>query len=97
MANTTQTQISNVFNLMVQLDPRLKYYHFGWRSDILRNIDNNFDPGVSKGREFPALHWAVPEFTEYVEAIQYTGLKENVEVTLYFVIYKIIIMTLLQI
>lgn len=84
MATTTQVQISNVLNLMTQLDSRLQFYHFGWRSDILRNIDNNFDNNNVKGRLFPALHWAVPEFTQYVEPVQYDALKEEVEMTLYF-------------
>jgi hypothetical protein len=84
MANTTQAQISNIFNLMVQLEPRLNFYHFGWRSDILRNIDNNFDQGVKTGRLFPAVHFAVPEYTQFVDALQYESLKEEVEVTLYF-------------
>jgi hypothetical protein len=84
MATTTQTQISNIFNLMVQQEPRILFYHFGWRSDILRNIDNNFDNNNIKGRQFPALHFAVPESTKYLEAINYDGIKEEVEVTLYF-------------
>ncbi|MHC4316406.1 MAG: LamG domain-containing protein [Planctomycetota bacterium] len=84
MITTTQTQISNIFNLMVQVEPRLLYYHFGWRSDILKNIDNNFDEGNLKGRQFPALHFSVPEFTQYIGGIDYTGVKEEMEITLYF-------------
>jgi len=84
MANTNQTQISNLFNLIVQNEPRLLFYHFGWRSDILKNIDNNFDNNNETGRLFPSLHWAVPEFTQYTDPVQFEGLKEEVEITLYF-------------
>ena len=82
--NTTLTEISNIFNLMVQADSRLKFYHFGWRSDINKNIDNNFDKGVKTGRLFPALHFDVPDFFQPSEELNYLGFKEDIAVNLYF-------------
>ena len=82
--NTTITEISNIFNLMVQADSRLKFYHFGWRSDINKNIDNNFDKGVKTGRLFPALHFDVPDFFQPSEELNYLGFKEDIAVNLYF-------------
>jgi hypothetical protein len=82
--NTTLTEISNIFNLMVQADDRLKFYHFGWRSDINKNIDNNFDKGVKTGRLFPALHFDVPDFFQPSEELNYLGFKEDISVNLYF-------------
>ena len=49
---TTLTQVSNVFNLLCQLDARLLNYHFGWQWDINKEIDNNFDIGNQTGRLF---------------------------------------------
>ena len=82
--NTTITEISNIFNLMVQADSRLKFYHFGWRSDINKNIDNNFDKGIKTGRLFPALHFDVPDFFQPSEELNYLGFKEDIAVNLYF-------------
>ncbi len=82
--NTTLTEISNIFNLMVQADSRLKFYHFGWRSDINKNIDNNFDKGVKTGRLFPALHFDVPDFFQPSEELNYLGFKEDIAINLYF-------------
>jgi len=82
--NTTITEISNIFNLMVQADSRLKFYHFGWRSDINKNIDNNFDKGVQTGRLFPALHFDVPDFFQPSEELNYLGFKQDIAVNLYF-------------
>ena len=82
--NTTLTEISNIFNLMVQADSRLKFYHFGWRSDINKNIDNNFDKGVKTGRLFPALHFDVPDFFQPSEELNYLGFKEDIQINLYF-------------
>lgn len=84
MASTTQVQISNLFNLMVQIDPRIEMYHFGFRSDILKNIDNNFDQNNTKGRQFPHLHFDVPEYAEFTETADYYGTKENIQISLYF-------------
>ena len=84
MANTTQVNISNLFNNLVLLEPRLFFYHWGYRSDILKNIDNNHDQNNIKGRQFPALQWAVPEFTQYIDTPNFQGVKEEIEITLYF-------------
>lgn len=49
----TITQLSNLFNLIVQNDPAFKFYHYGWPSDMNLNIQNNSDPAASTGRLFP--------------------------------------------
>jgi len=46
-------QIANIINELVQLDPDLKYYHYGLPEDVNRNIPNNFDPNSDTGRLFP--------------------------------------------
>ena len=70
---------------MVKADSRLNFYHFGWRSDINRNIDNNFDEGTSTGRKFPAVQFHVPENTSISQnGLDYYGLQEDIQITLYF-------------
>jgi hypothetical protein len=46
-------QIANIINELVQLDPDIKYYHYGLPEDVNRNIPNNFDPTSDTGRKFP--------------------------------------------
>lgn len=82
--NTTIIQISNIFNLMTQADSRLKFYHFGWRSDINKNIENNFDPGNSTGRMFPALHFDIPDYFEPTQEENYLGFNQDIAINLYF-------------
>ena len=53
-------QISNVLNNITQLHPNFKFYHFGWRSDIEKDIDNNFDNDTATGRFFPSVQWVPP-------------------------------------
>lgn len=78
-------QISNIFNLMVQADSSLEFYHFGWRSDINRNIDNNFDQGTIVGRLFPSVQFEPPEKLKHSNnGLSYLGVKEDVNITLYF-------------
>jgi hypothetical protein len=49
----TITQLSNLFNLIVQNDADYKFYHYGFPSDMNINISNNFDPASDTGRLFP--------------------------------------------
>lgn len=49
----TITQLSNIFNLIVQNDPDYNFYHYGWPSDMNLNIQNNSDPLAKTGRLFP--------------------------------------------
>ena len=49
----TITQLSNLFNLIVQNDSDYKFYHYGFPSDMNINISNNFDPTSDTGRLFP--------------------------------------------
>lgn len=46
-------QIANIINELVQLDPDLKYFHYGLPQDVNRNIPNNFDQNSDTGRLFP--------------------------------------------
>ncbi len=51
----TISQLSNLFNLIVQNDANFKFYHYGYPSDMNINIQNNFDHLASTGRMFPYL------------------------------------------
>jgi len=82
--STTLTQISNIFNLMCQADTRIKYYHYGWRSDINKNVANNFDPKFSKGRQFPAVHLDKPDGFQEDQEPSYIEKDETIEMILYF-------------
>jgi len=55
------TQISNFFNVLVQLHPDLKYYHFGWPEELTQSVPNNFDPNASTGHLFPNVLFLPPE------------------------------------
>jgi hypothetical protein len=79
----TQTQISNLFNRLVQADPRILSYHFGQRVDIMTNVYNNFDDGTT-GRMFPAVQWEVPEGSEDTEEPSYDSTPEIITMQLYF-------------
>jgi hypothetical protein len=79
----TQTQISNLFNRLVQADPRILSYHFGQRVDIMTNVYNNFDDGTT-GRMFPAVQWEVPERIEDKEEPSYDSTPEVITMQLYF-------------
>ena len=46
-------KLSNFFNAISQAHTSFNYYHFGWRSDMLVNIPNNFDPNSSTGKTVP--------------------------------------------
>ena len=49
----TITQLSNLFNLIVQNDADYRFYHYGFPSDMNINISNNYDPLSDTGRLFP--------------------------------------------
>ena len=59
-------KISNIFNVLAQEYGEVQFYHFGWRSDIERNISNNFDIGQETGRLFPAIH-LVPQRAQWTD------------------------------
>lgn len=81
----TLTQISNVFNVMVQQpNSGLFFYHFGYRYDINREISNNFDPKNSKGRQFPSLHMDVPNSFKDAKEPTFGLLDQQIEMVLYF-------------
>jgi hypothetical protein len=81
---TTITQISNVFNLLSQVDNRIFNYHHGYRYDINQNITNNFDPANDTGRLFPAVMFDVPDNIKYIDEIDYLNVQEEIQCTLYF-------------
>lgn len=54
-------KVSNLLNKLVQIDPDLNFYHFGWLNEINENPANNFNKTASAGRLFPSLDWIVPE------------------------------------
>ena len=49
----TITQLSNLFNLIIQNDADYRFYHYGFPSDMNINIGNNYDPTSDTGRLFP--------------------------------------------
>ncbi len=63
----TLTKLDNIFNLIAQALPELKFYHFGWLQDVNdNNFVNNFntpstDPNGINQRLFPALYFLPPE------------------------------------
>jgi len=59
----TLTQISNLFNAIVQDYVDMGFYHYGWTSDINTNTQNNFTRGTGRGKLFPALHMDFPNET----------------------------------
>ncbi len=81
---TTITQISNIFNLLSQIDVRIFNYHHGYRYDINQNIANNFDPSNDTGRLFPAVMFDIPDNVKYLDQIDYLDVREEIQVTLYF-------------
>lgn len=53
-------KISNLFNILCQAHPDLKYYHRGWESDINITVANNFTLGSGdetnpRGKKYPSL------------------------------------------
>ncbi len=84
MPASSLSNISNVFNLIAQFDTRILNYHFGWQSDINREIDNNFDEGNATGRMFPAVQMDIPDWAQYKEQPSYLGTLEDLKVILYF-------------
>jgi hypothetical protein len=80
----TLTQFSNLLNLMTQAETRLKFYHFGWRSDININPQNNYNPNGSTGRLYPALHLDIPDYLTYLDEPQPSGLQQKARINLYF-------------
>lgn len=59
----TITQLSNLFNLIVQNDVDYRFYHYGFPSDMNINISNNYDPLSDTGRLFPYVLLLPPILT----------------------------------
>jgi hypothetical protein len=54
-------QVSNLFNQIAQGLPAIKYYHYGYYSDINVNIQNNFTGENTNGKEFPSVSFLYPD------------------------------------
>lgn len=54
-------EITNLFNLVTRLHPTFQNYHFGWPSDMVRNVVNNYDPEQSTGTLYPAVLVSPPD------------------------------------
>lgn len=77
-------QISNIFNALTQLNPKLKFYHGGLHEKINQNgIDNNFDPLNTVGKQYP-LVWFPYEAVEGVKRLQKQTQRETMRITLLF-------------
>jgi hypothetical protein len=73
--------LQNLFVKLVQADPDLKYYHFGWLSDLDLNIENVFNQEAKAGRQFPCLDWIVPDNISFnIDDPE----KETISICLYF-------------
>lgn len=57
--------LQNLFVKLVQADENLKFYHFGWLSDLDINPTNVFNVDAKTGRLFPCLDWIVPDEISY--------------------------------
>lgn len=81
----TLTQISNILNLMVQQPQSgLKFYHWGYRYDINKEISNNFDPNNATGRLYPALQMDVPNVFNDLKEPSFDSVQQDIEMVLYF-------------
>lgn len=47
--------MSNVFNQIAQA-MSIPYYHYGWNSDVNRNVQNNFTGDNTDGKNYPSIH-----------------------------------------
>jgi len=54
-------EITNLFNTVTKLHPNFQNYHFGWPSDMVRNVVNNYDPEQSTGTLYPAVLVSPPD------------------------------------
>lgn len=82
--STSLTQISNIFNLLCQQDTRINNYKFGWRHDVNRNKQNNFDPTNSLGTQYPSVMFEPPEGVTDLNEPNYLEREEEIDITLYF-------------
>ena len=65
--------ISNIFNLIAQ-QLGFKGYHWGYESDINRNVQNNFNPQNSIGNQYPFVLVEKPiVVSKFVDAIESTA------------------------
>ena len=60
-------QIANIINDLVNNDPDINYFHFGFPNDVNINIANNYDPNAEVGRQFPYVLLLPPISTADVQ------------------------------
>ena len=78
-------QIANIINELVQLDPDLKYFHYGLPEDVNRNIPNNFDTNSDTGRLFPYVLQIPRQLTARTQQNSTQSLFETHTVELLFI------------
>ena len=54
-------EVSNLFNQIAQGLPAIKFYHYGYYSDINTNIQNNFTGENTNGKLYPAVSFLYPD------------------------------------
>jgi len=57
----TLLEISNIFNTVTTVHPSFVNYHFGWPSDMDRNVANNYDASQQTGTLYPAVLVTPPD------------------------------------
>jgi len=60
--------LSNAINQLAQLHPDIGFYHYGYKSDINRNINNNFTKETGGAKQMAALYL---DFASERTAIEY--------------------------
>jgi hypothetical protein len=62
------SQISNIFNVIVQNNINLKTYHFGYPNDVNVNIQNNYNVDAATGNQFPYVLFLPPNISSRIQA-----------------------------
>jgi hypothetical protein len=60
-------QLSNIFNLIIQNNPNLKTYHFGYPNDVNINVQNNYNQGAQTGNNFPYVLFIPPNISSRIQ------------------------------
>lgn len=78
-------KLSNIINLLVQQpNSGFEYYHYGYRFDSVREVDNNFDRGNKVGRKYPAVQMDVPDLITSTLETTSSPIKTTRNVRLWF-------------
>lgn len=60
-------QLSNIFNLIIQNNPKLKTYHFGYPNDVNINVQNKYNQGAQTGNNFPYVLFIPPNISSRIQ------------------------------